>query len=273
MNNHDGSVPKSEINARLEKFRTHLKYLRMDGAFILWKTDLFYFSGTIQDAVLYVPVDEEPVLMVRKDPDRARAESSIERILSMRSAGQIFEIFEKCKIKPPESLGLEMDVLPARLYLDFQRIFPDAFVSDISHAILLIRSEKSPFEIELIREAARRADLVFEQIPSLIHEGIPEIELAGQVEALYRKLGHQGIVRMRMWSGELFYGHLMSGPSAAVPSFLASPTGGTGTGPSVAQSAGFRPIRKHEPILVDYTFAYGGYIADQTRIFCDRRSG
>jgi Xaa-Pro aminopeptidase len=94
-----------------------------------------------------------------------------------------------------------------------------------------------------------------------------ELELAGKVEAEARKLGHQGIVRMRYWSGEVFYGHLMAGPSSAVPSFPRSPTGGSGASPAVAQGPGFRPIQRHEPVLVDYVFALNGYYSDHTRIF------
>ena len=44
-----------------------------------------------------------------------------------------------------------------------------------------------------------------------------EIDLAGRVEAEARRMGHQGIVRMRMWGSELFYGHLLAGPSGGVP--------------------------------------------------------
>jgi Xaa-Pro aminopeptidase len=59
----------------------------------------------------------------------------------------------------------------------------------------------------------------------------------------------------------------MAGPSAAVPGYVASPTGGTGPGPAVAQGAGFGRIRRHEPVLFDYVFAYRGYLADSTRIY------
>jgi Xaa-Pro aminopeptidase len=87
------------------------------------------------------------------------------------------------------------------------------------------------------------------------------------VEAQARRLGHQGIVRMRLWGAEMFYGHLMSGPAAAVPSFLASPTGGASVSAAVAQGPSFRKIKRHEPILFDYVFAWKGYISDHTRIY------
>jgi Xaa-Pro aminopeptidase len=72
---------------------------------------------------------------------------------------------------------------------------------------------------------------------------------------------------MRLWGGEMFYGHIMAGRSAAVRSYLSSPTGGSAISPAVAQGSSFRPIKRHEPVLVDYVFAYKGYISDHTRIF------
>jgi Xaa-Pro aminopeptidase len=65
----------------------------------------------------------------------------------------------------------------------------------------------------------------------------------------------------------MFYGHLMAGPAAAVPSFLASPTGGAAVNAAVAQGPSFRPIGPREPILLDYVFAHRGYLSDHTRIF------
>ena len=167
----------------------------------------------------------------------------------------------------PKTLGLELDVIPAQTYLNFQSLFDQTRMIDISHLIRQIRAIKSAYEIQMVREAALKSDQVAEYVKGIIQEGMTEIELAGLVEAHARKLGHQGIVRMRLWGSELFYGHLMCGASGAVPSYLASPTGGTGVSPAVAQGAGFGRIRAHEPILVDYVFAYKGYLSDHTRIF------
>jgi Xaa-Pro aminopeptidase len=111
------------------------------------------------------------------------------------------------------------------------------------------------------------ADVVTRSMTDFLREGISEVELAGHLEAVARRLGHQGIVRMRLWNNELFYGHLMAGAGAAVPSYLSSPTGGTGLSPAVAQGSSQRPIQRHEPVLMDYVFALDGYLVDQTRIF------
>jgi Xaa-Pro aminopeptidase len=111
------------------------------------------------------------------------------------------------------------------------------------------------------------SDQVASRVPELLVPGKTEVQLAGEIEAYARSLGHQGIVRMRLWGSELFYGHLMSGSSAAVPSYLASPTGGQGVSGLIGQGAGYKKIGRNEPILVDYVFALNGYISDHTRIF------
>jgi len=261
------NTPEAEIEKRLAGLQRILVQKRLDAALIQQKVDLFYFSGTIQQASLYVPAAGEPLLMVNKILARAKAESCLGRILPLASAKLIPEKLKHGGLSLPKQIGLELDVLPANLYFSYQDIFKGAEIADISTDIRLLRAVKSAYEIELIREAAAYSDRVAACVPDLMREGMTEIELAGRVEAEARRMGHQGIVRMRLWGSELFYGHLLSGPSGAVPSYLASPTGGSGVSPAVAQSAGFRAIRRHEPVLVDYVFAYRGYISDHARIF------
>ena len=49
------TVPRQEIHQRIGRFQTRLTDRQLDGAFILQNADLFYFSGTIQSTVLFVP--------------------------------------------------------------------------------------------------------------------------------------------------------------------------------------------------------------------------
>ena len=205
--------------------------------------------------------------MVFKNYDRAIAESALSRIIPLESPRAIPQILRDYGYTIPQTIGMELDILPVNLYRDYQRIFADQHLVDVSHLIRLVRARKSKYEIGMIRQAARLSDAVAEQVPALLREGMTELELAGLVEAEARKRGHQGVVRMRLWGSEIFYGHLMAGPSGAVPSFLSSPTGGTGASPAVAQGPGFRPIQAHEPVLVDYVFALNGYYSDHARIF------
>ncbi len=263
----DANTPAEEINIRIDRLQTVLRQQELDGALILQPVDLFYFSGTIQQSHLYVPADGPALLMARKSFERAQAESPLNRIIPFSSPRKIPSLLKDYGIRKPRRLGLELDVLPANLYLMYSQLFEGVQLVDISTSVRTLRSVKSEYELEIIAQAAGLADQVAGHVPELLREGISEIALAGQLEGFARELGHQGVVRMRLWGNELFYGHLMCGPSAAVPSYLASPTGGSATSPAVAQGAGFNRLRPHQPILVDYVFAYKGYIADHTRIF------
>ena len=261
------NTPKAELEQRILNLQKYLINKNIDGALILQLVDLFYFTGTIQQAHLYVPANGQPVLMVRKNFDRARAESSIERILQLDRTSHIPDIIKANGHPLPATLGLELDVLPTNLFFSYRDIFENSEIVDISQAIRLIRAVKSPYEIGIMRRAAELADQVADWVPNILCEGMSELELAGKIEAESRRLGHQGVLRMRLWGSEMFYGHLLSGATGAVPSYLASPTGGVGASPAVAQGPGFKTIQRHEPVLVDYIFSYNGYLSDHTRIF------
>lgn len=263
----DDNVPALELNNRIAALQERLSRNRVDAALILQSSDLYYFSGTTQQGHLYVPADVPPILMVRKSIHRATAESNLDTILPISGLSQLRSILKDNGCKAPQTLGMELDVLPVNLYHKYRDLFDDARIVDVSHDIRMVRSVKSLFEIDRITQAAKFSDQVASFVKEELREGITEVELAGRIEARARKLGHQGMVRMRLWGSEMFYGHLMSGASAAVPSALASPTGGAAMSPAFSQGPGFKRIQRQEPILFDYVFAYKGYLADHTRIF------
>jgi len=151
--------------------------------------------------------------------------------------------------------------------MTYQKLFPGIEMIDISASVRDIRMIKSQYEISCITKAAEMGDDMFEQVPSLLEGATTETDLALKLEAHYRSKGHLGLVRARGFNMELFYGHVMSGKSAAMPSSSPGPTGGMGLGPFYSQGAGMKKIKPHEPILIDYTSNVDGYMADQARIF------
>ncbi len=260
-------IPVSEIESRIKGLRERLADDHLDGALIVQKADRFYYTGSTQQGWLYVPVQGDPLFMVFKDIDRAKAESGISAIVPLMSPKKIPNALSDAGLTLPGTLGLEMDVMPANTYFQFQKIFLDAKIKDISLAVRLQRAIKSSFEIECIRRAAQKADQVAAMVPEIVEEGMTEVDLAGQLEAYARKLGHQGTICMRLWDNHLFYGHIMCGPDAAVPGSLSSPTAGPGLNPFVGQGPSMNTVVSGQPLLVDYVFALDGYLADHARIF------
>ena len=69
------TVPREEIRQRISRFQTELAANDLEGAFILQNADRFYFTGTIQSAILFVPSSGNTILMVQKNLKRAQLES------------------------------------------------------------------------------------------------------------------------------------------------------------------------------------------------------
>ena len=261
------SVTEEEISKRLNRFQKKLTAHEVDGALIVQKTDLYYLSGTDQDAHLWVPASGQPLLMVHKSMERAMEDAAIEQIVPLNSLSHLPKLIRQHGGELPTQLGLEMDILPAAFYLNYQRLFPDAELVDISPLIRGLRMIKSPYEISCITRGAEMADRMYEKVPEFLSEPMTETGLALRIEAFYRSKGHPGIVRTRGFNMECVYGQVMSGENAAMPSNSAGPTGGKGLGPFYSQSAGMEKIGQHEPIIIDYAANVEGYINDQARIF------
>jgi Xaa-Pro aminopeptidase len=261
------SFPKEETNQRISHLRAKLAQGGHDAALLVQDADLYYFSGTAQDCHLLIPAADDPVLMVRKDLSRANDESSLSDIRPVSGYSDIEKIVTSTLGGRAFSLGMELDVLPANNYFRYQKLFPKASIGDISTGIKEIRMIKSALELSIIRRAAQMNDTMFGLVKDILREGMSEMEFSGLLEAQYRRLGHQGTVRVRAFNNQVFYGHVMSGTNLAVPSCSVGPTGGPGPNPSMPHGAGHKKISRNEPIQIDYVGVVEGYMVDQARTF------
>jgi Xaa-Pro dipeptidase len=259
-------VPREEIESRLGAFQHALRAAELDGALIVQSTDLYYLTGTAQNAHLIVPAESEPVLLVRKTLERARAESPLTRVEPMSSLGELAGALAAAGVAQGR-LGLELDVLPAARYLDYARRLPELELADCSGAIRALRAVKSAWELDRIREAAAMLAAVAECVSSVLREGMTELALAAEIEAWLRRQGHQGVLRMRAFNGEIHYGTIAAGAAAAEPGGSDTPLVGIGPNPAVGKGASSRAIGRGEAVIVDLVGTSLGYLADQTRTF------
>lgn len=260
------AVPQAELDRRLAAFQAALRAEGLDGALLVQSVDLYYLTGTTQSAHLVVPARGEPVLLVRKTLERARVESSLDRIEPLRSLRDLPDAIFAAGIAGGR-LGLELDVLPATRYLDYARRLEGFELADCSGALRRLRSVKSPWELDRIREAGRMLAGLGDCMADVLREGMTEIELAAEVERWLRRQGHQGVLRMRAFNGEVHYGTITAGPSAAEPGGTDTPLVGVGMNPYVAKGPSTRPIGRGEPVIVDLCGSSLGYLSDQTRTY------
>lgn len=257
-------VPESEVKQRLEGFQESLQQMELDGALITQNIDIYYLSGTMQNGVLYVPKSGDPCLYVKKSVTRAEFEASV----PVEDLGRMKELGSKIRNRFGEvkRLGIEMDVLPYGLAQRYLSMFPGAEPVDLSFALRLQRAVKSPYELEQLREAAKRVHEIVVSLPEMIRIGMSEVELAAQIEYRLRVQGNISLYRMRGYNQELALGMVASGAAAASPTYFDGPAGGLGLTTASPQGSGYKTFVSGEPILVDISTVVEGYIIDQTRM-------
>jgi Xaa-Pro dipeptidase len=260
-------TPATELEYRCKKLQEHMAVDGLDAVIMVQNADLFYFTGSVQSGTLYVPACGQPIYMVRKDAGRARMESGLKEVVPLGSMKDVPAMAATYGYPEPRRIGLELDVVPVNFFERYRRVYPNAVFSDAAPLIRRVRMIKSHYEIHVMMDAADQVDRVYRRAKEAIREGMTDIELAAELEYVARRAGHLGLVRMRIFNGEMFMGHTFSGSDSAVPTYMETPLGGMGPSPAFGQGASFKPISRNEPIIVDFAGSVDGYIVDQTRIF------
>jgi Xaa-Pro dipeptidase len=259
------TVPSSEIEHRLARMQVLLAQREIDCAIIVQSTDLFYLTGTAQQSHLLVPAVGEPLLLVRRDPLRARAESSLARVESFTSLRDLPGSLARLGLPATARLGLELDVLPVLNFRRYEQLFSEAELVDCGASLRELRAVKSPWEVDQLRQAGLRSAAAFEAAAAALAPGVTEGELASVVVSTLWRDGHPGLLRMRGMNQEMPLVHVLAGPHAGIASGSDTPFGGHGRTAAIPQGASDRPIRRGEAVVIDIGASVGGYIVDQTR--------
>jgi len=260
-------TPLDEIGNRLTRIRGGMEKQEMEGLLVIHKMDFYYLSGTTQDGLLFVPLEGEPLLMIKRELERARVESPIKDVVPLKSNREIPSLIQTHRGRVPHILGLELDVLPAKDYFKFQGIFPGTRFMDASSILRETRKIKSLFEIDLMRKAGEIGKEVYRKAKEILRKGMTEIEFGGLLEAAAKKHGHEGLLRVRSFNYEAYTWHVLSGLTGGIVSQSDSPMGGLGLSPAFPVGASLKVMKAHEPILVDFGTCFHGYQADETRMF------
>jgi Xaa-Pro aminopeptidase len=260
-------TPLEEIENRLTRIRAGMEKQGIEGLLVIQKMNLYYLSGTTQDGLLFAPLEGKPLLMIKRELDRARVESPIQDVVPLQSIREIPLLMQTHRGKVPRVLGLELDVLPARDYFKFQGFFPGSQIMDASSVLRETRKIKSLFEIDLMRKAGEIGRKVYREAKKILKKGMTEIEFGGLLEAAAKKYGHEGLLRVRSLNYEAYTWHVLSGFTGGIVSQSDSPMGGLGLSPAFPVGASLKRMKAREPILVDFGTCYQGYQADETRMF------
>ncbi len=260
-------VPKSELDKRLKNAVVRIAESGLNAWLISGVTNLYYFTGTAQNGLLFIFDNGKYLFLVRKSLERARNESGLPEISGFRSLRELPGRVMTCYGSTPGKVGFEGGIVPVSLFARYQQALPDCIFSDISTEIRWLRSVKSDFEQQCMREAGKQTEAVFRHMKEFIQPGLSELDIAAEAEYVARIHGHQGIIRMNGFNAELYYGVITAGESANLPTNFDGPSGSSGLYPSAPHPAGRVLVEAGKPVLVDFMGAYMGYLCDETRVY------
>lgn len=253
---------KNECLDRIARLQELLQQQELDGALFIYPIDVYYFTATRQNSTLWVPAQGEPLLLVRKSLARAREEACGANIRPFPRSKEFAPLFEG-QLK----IGLTFDVMPLQQYNYYSKLLPERKFVDISSHYRNLRSVKSEWELERLRHAGAKLSSVFATMHDYVRPGLREIDLSAEFESRLRRIGGEGYVRMRAFNQELFGGLAVTGPSGSSGGFFDGAVTGRGMSGASPHGASAAVIEVGQPVLLDYTGVFDGYIVDMTRMY------
>lgn len=259
-------VPAEEIFSRISRLQKELADKGLDGAVITDGVNMFYFTGTMQNGIVFVPAEGEAVFLIRRNLERATKETPIKALAPFRSISEIPAALQShgCMVR---RVGLDEAGVAVSIYKRLSAAFPRTTFEDISLTLAMIRAVKSDYELTLIREAGRRHRVIYDRLPGMIYEGMTEWELGSEIHARMLELGSTGLMRLSSLSDEFLVGVISFGESGNYPTAGVGPDGLVGLSPAFPFLGGEKRLEKGEIIFVDTGFSYQGYFTDATRIY------
>jgi Xaa-Pro aminopeptidase len=265
------TLPSPELENRWSKVREYLAHdlPSAHGVMVMSRTLIFWLTGHWGNGLFWLPVEGEPVLMLRKGLERAKLESPVETILSFRSPGQIPKLLTETGQGLPAVVGIDMG--------NISWTAGQALTSRLEHVQFLAadqvlaraRAVKSDWELATMRLAGERhSQALSRNVLNKIEPGMSEREIAKVVWNEMYDLGHQGQVRMNGPGEELYLGVVAAGDSGNYPTVTNGPVGYRGAHPGVPQMGYAGQIwQKGQPLVVDTVFQLEGYHTDKTQVY------
>lgn len=256
-----------DVDKKFKRLRTKMRENNLDCALLFWSRNIYYFSGTAQCGCLLIPLNNEPVLLIRVNLEIAKKESCVRDTRELSSTETISDVLSESGLDGAR-IGIEEKLIPLAFYKKLSAALPEASFCDITHTLYELRMIKQREEIEQIKRAAGFTNVCHKKAREVLTDGMRENELAAEIEYAMRKAGDEGFVFHSRWGASMFHGMLASGPSiATISGYGAFTITGTGLSAAYPYGASDRKIRKGEPVVIDYVGCAGGYHCDEARTY------
>jgi Xaa-Pro aminopeptidase len=254
-----------EHAARIAAFQQTLRSLGLDGALLVHGTDVYYLSGTRQNAALWIPSTGDGVLLVRRSLARAQAEATLGDVRPFPATRDLRAALV-ADAAGALRVGLTFDVATVAVQQIYERALAPVELVDVSAPLREQRSVKSSAEIACIREAGRLLSAAYRDVPAFLRPGMTEIAVAAELDLRLRRAGSEGVPRVRGFNQEPAPGVVSAGESATIAGCFDGPVVGQGLSAAAPMGASRSVIARDTPVVLDYTAVSNGYVVDMTRV-------
>ncbi len=267
-------VPFDEIHRRHTLCREicQKNHPQSSGLLFFSRLAIYYLSGTLADGIFWLPIDGEPLLLLRRGKERAKLESPLKKIQTLDLNFSWKDLEGICfKYESPLNsiFCVEMSTIPWNMANDFRNALKGYEFLSADDILLQARSRKSEWELVKMRKSGELHNKAqCEILPKLIYADLSEKEISHIAWDVFLSLGHSGINRLGNFGEESFLGHIAVGQNGNYPSHFNGPLGLKGEHPSSPYMGHAQSIWKKNQILItDIGFVYEGYHTDKTHMY------
>ncbi len=197
-------------------------------------------SGIFEHSAAIVFNDGRRVVVTSLLEERA-ARRGKHTVITYKRYEEFFDILAEV-LKNSRKIGINGSFLPYNLFKKIEQKMEGKELVDVSQKLQEIRMVKDGEELKMIREAAKIASEVAEDIPEFVKEGMSEKELAAEIVYNLQKNGANSIA---------FDPIVAFGSNAGEPHYM----------------SGDRKLKRGDVILADFGAKYNRYCSDITRTF------
>lgn len=264
-------IPTPELEARRERCRGILRqrYPEASGIMFFSRSNIYYYTGTFAIGMLWLPLEGEPVLAVRKGIERAALEAPATKTITYKSYSQIARLMAEAGSPVTANFGVEQSGLSWALGNNFAKNFSSFGFSPVDDALDRARSVKTPWELAKVRAAGARHYLGMAQmLPERMQYGMSGFDVSRILWGIFAELGNTGGTRMSELGQEVVLGHVSVNENVAYPSYYNGPLGVKGIHPTAAyMGCGSEIWDKGGFVAIDVGFVWEGYNSDKTLLY------
>ncbi|MHB1155037.1 MAG: M24 family metallopeptidase [Eubacteriales bacterium] len=260
-------ISKTELNERLIRFTTVMSKMNpdWDTAIILGKVNQYYFTGTMQDGMLIIKKDGNASYFIRRSYERAKDESQFSSIYPMNS-------YRDVVVAMGAAFGntfMETELVTIGILSRLRKYFELGEIHSIDQVMQSVRSVKTPYELSWMKCSGKAHKEFLENIvPSILREGISEVDFVAELFEKMVKCGYQGVSRFSMFQSEMVVGQVGFGDSSLYPTSFDGPGGARGICPAVPLlGSRERKLQFGDLVFVDIGFGMNGYHTDKTQVY------